>query len=105
MYSQFEFMRQANVDFQLVPPYNHQQNAAKRAIGIRKDHFVAGLASLNPDFPMHLWCRLIHQCTQTLNLMRPSRINPRLSAKAQLNGAFDYNKNTPRSTRHQSPHS
>jgi hypothetical protein len=87
-----QFMRQANVDFQLVPLYNHRQNAAERAIGIWKDRFVAGLASLEPDFPMHLWCRLIHQCTQTLNLMRPSHINPRLSAKAQLNGAFNYNK-------------
>jgi hypothetical protein len=86
------FMRSNSVDFQLVPPYDHRQNAAERAIGIWKDHFVAGLASLDPTFPMHLWCRLIEQCTQTLNLMRPSRINPRLSAEAQLNGAFDYNK-------------
>jgi hypothetical protein len=85
-------MRTANVEFQLVPPYDHRQNAAERPIGIWKDHFVAGLASLDPHFPMHLWCRLIDQCTQTLNLMRPSRINPRLSAEAQLNGAFDYNK-------------
>jgi hypothetical protein len=87
-----KFMRAENVAFQLVPPYDHRQNAAERAIGIWKDHFVAGLASLDPEFPMHLWCRLIDQCTQTLNLMRPSRINPRLSAEAQLNGAFDYNK-------------
>jgi hypothetical protein len=87
-----QYMRENNVDFQLVPPYNHRQNAAERAIGIWKDHFIAGLASLDPTFPMHLWCRLIDQCTQTLNLMRASRINPRLSAEAQLNGAFDYNK-------------
>jgi hypothetical protein len=85
-------MGTANVEFQLVPPYDHRQNAAERSIGIWKDHFVAGLASLDPHFPMHLWCRLINQCTQTLNLMRPSRINPRPSAEAQLNGAFDYNK-------------
>jgi hypothetical protein len=64
-----QFMRQKQVDFQLVPPYDHRQNAAERAIGIWKDHFVAGLASLDPNFPMHLWCRLIDQCTQTLNLM------------------------------------
>jgi hypothetical protein len=87
-----QFMCQADVAFQLVPLYNHRQNAVERAIGIWKDHFVSGLASLDPEFPMHLWCRLIHQCTQTLNLMCPSRINPRLSAKAQLNGAFHYNK-------------
>jgi hypothetical protein len=41
---------------------------------------------------MHLWCRLIHQCTLTLNLLRQSQINPRLLAQAQLNGAFDFNK-------------
>jgi hypothetical protein len=100
-----QFMRTANVDFQLVPPYDHRQNAAERAIGIWKDHFVAGLASLDPHFPIHLWCRLIDQCTQTLNLMRSSRINPRLSAEAQLNGAFDYNK-TPLAPpgRHKGPH-
>jgi hypothetical protein len=87
-----QFMRTAKVDFQLVPPYHHRQNAAERAIGIWKDHFVAGLASLDPHFPMHFWCRLINQCTQTLNLMRPSCINPRLSAEAQRNRAFDNNK-------------
>jgi hypothetical protein len=41
---------------------------------------------------LHLWCRLIRQATTTLNLLRQSHINPRLSAEAQLNGAFDYNK-------------
>jgi uncharacterized protein YgfB (UPF0149 family) len=49
-----QFMRTANLDFQLVPPDNHRHNAAERAIGIWKDHFVAGLASLNPHFSMHL---------------------------------------------------
>ena len=32
------------------------------------------------------------QATQTLNLLRRSRINPQLSAEAKLNGAFDYNR-------------
>ena len=40
---------------------------------------------------MYLWCRLVAQATTTLNILRKSNINPRLSAKAQLNGAFDYN--------------
>jgi hypothetical protein len=47
---------------------------------------------MDPSFPMHLWCRLVEQCTQTLNIMWASRINPPLSAEAQLNGTFDYNK-------------
>jgi hypothetical protein len=84
-------MRAKSVTFQLVPPHNHRRNAAEKAIGTWKDHFIAGLSSLDPNFPMHLWCQLIPQATTTLNLLRQSHINPRLSAEAQLNGAFDFN--------------
>ena len=56
-----------------------------------KEHFISNLAATNPQFPMHLLCRIIDQATTTLNLLRPSCINPRLSAEAHLNGAFDYN--------------
>ncbi len=70
----------------------HRTNAAEKAIDIWKCHFIAGLSSVDPNFPMHLWCRLIAQATTTLNLLRPARLNPRLSAEAHLNGAFDYNR-------------
>jgi hypothetical protein len=70
----------------------HRTNSAEKAIDIWKCHFIAGLSSVDPDFPMHLWCRLIEHATTTLNLLRPSRINHRLSAQAQLHGAFDYNR-------------
>jgi hypothetical protein len=40
---------------------------------------------------MHLWCRLLPQCTMTLNMLRHSRLNPRLSAYTQLEGNFDFN--------------
>jgi len=80
------------IDFQLVPPHYHRNNPAEKAIGTWKEHLITGLCSADPNFPLHLWDRLISQCTTTLNLLRPSNINPRLSAKAQLSGAFDYNK-------------
>ena len=86
------FLREASVKFQLVPPYLHRTNAAERAIQTYKDHIIAGLSRCNPNFPLHLWDRLIPHTTLTLNLLRPSRINPRLSAEAQLNGAFDFNR-------------
>jgi hypothetical protein len=86
------FMLTAGTTYQLAPPNMHQTNAAKKAIDTWNYHFIAGLSSLDPSFPMHLWCRLISQATTTLNLLRPSRINPRLSAEAQLNGAFDCNR-------------
>ena len=86
------FLREASVKFQLVPPYLHRTNAAERAIQTYKDHLIAGLSSCDPNFPLHLWDRLIPHATLTLNLLRPSRLNPRLSAEAQLNGAFDFNR-------------
>jgi hypothetical protein len=87
-----QFMTSENIDFQLVPPHVHRRNAAERAIRTFKNHFIAGLCSTDKDFPLHLWDRLLPQALISLNLLRGSRINPRLSAYAQLHGAFDYNR-------------
>ena len=45
-----------------------------------------------PNFPLSNWCRLLPQAKLTLNLLRPSRLNPKLSAYAQLEGAFDFTR-------------
>jgi hypothetical protein len=87
-----QFLRDAHVDFQLAPPHVHRRNAAERAIQTFKNHFVAGLSSTDEQFPLHLWDRLLPQALLTLNLLRTSRINPQLSAHAQLFGAFDFNR-------------
>jgi hypothetical protein len=44
------------------------------------------------DFPLHLWDKLVPQALISLNSMRGSRINPKLSAWAQVHGNFDYNR-------------
>ena len=49
-----KFMTNNSVAYQLVPPHIHRRNLAERAIGTWKDHFIAGLSSLDPQFPMHL---------------------------------------------------
>jgi hypothetical protein len=77
---------------ELVPPHMHRRNAAERAIWTWKNHFVAGLCSTNTRFPMHLWDRLLAQASITLNLICPSRRNPKISAYNMLEGTFDYNK-------------
>jgi hypothetical protein len=87
-----DFMKSKQVDYQLAPPHCHRRNSAERAIRTWKNHFIAGLASTDKNFPLHLWDRLIPQAVTTLNLLRQSRLNPHLSAKAQLNGTFDYNR-------------
>ena len=86
------FLRESSVKFQLVTPYLHGTNASERAIQTYKYHLIAGLSSCNPNFPLHIWDRLIPHATLTLNLLRPYRLNPRLSAEAQLDGAFDFNR-------------
>jgi hypothetical protein len=85
-------MTKAGIRLQLAPPHIHRRNAAERAIQTFKNHFIAGLCSTDKDFPMHLWCRLLPQASITLNLLWVSRINPKLSAYAQLNGNFDFNR-------------
>ena len=47
--------------------------------------------STHKDFPLHLWCLLLPQAIVTLNLLRPSIINPTLLAHAQIHGLFDFN--------------
>jgi hypothetical protein len=87
-----QFNKTNNVDFQLVPPHMHRRNAAERAIRTWKNHFVSGLCSTDSRFPLHLWDRLLAQATITLNLLRPSRRNPKVSAYTMLEGTFDFNK-------------
>jgi virulence-associated protein VapD len=50
-----------NIAYQLVPSHCHRHSAADRAIRNFKENFVAGLSSVDPSFPMHLWDRLLPQ--------------------------------------------
>ena len=82
-------LQNKNITLQLVTPHMHRNNPAERAIQTWKDHFLAGLASVHPDFPMNEWDRLIPQANITLNLLRASRTHPQLSAYASMFGQFD----------------
>jgi hypothetical protein len=86
------FFTANNVEYQLVPPRCHRRNAAECAIQAFKENFVAGLTSVDPTFPLHLWDGLLPQAEITLNLLRTSRLNPQLSAAAHFHGLVDYNK-------------
>ena len=86
------FLKVYDIEHQLAPPYDHRTNPEDKAIDTLEAHFIAGLASVNPAFPIHLWCRLIPFAILTLNLLHQSNVNPNLSAYAQVHGAFDFNK-------------
>ena len=62
-------LRKEKIQHQLVPPNCHRANAAERAIQTFKNHFKAGLATLDPDFPVKEWDRLLPQAELTLNLL------------------------------------
>jgi hypothetical protein len=85
-------LNQHDMQSQLAPPHMHRRNAAERAIQTFKNHFIAGICSADPNFPLRLWDRLLPQATITLNLLRQSRIIPMVSAHSQLYGHYDFNQ-------------
>jgi hypothetical protein len=85
------FLHSKDIECQLVAPHVHQQNAAERVIQTFKNNFITMPCSTDKQFPIHLWDRLIPQSAITLNLLRQSCLNPKLSAHAKLNGPFNYN--------------
>ena len=85
-------LQKKDIAYQLVPPHIHRANAAERAIQTYKNHFLAGLSSCNPEFPLREWDRLTIQAEITLNLLRNAHINPKLSAYAYLFGPYDFNQ-------------
>ena len=85
-------MHKNKINFQLVPPHLHRANAAEGAIRTWKNHFITILCGLDPRSPLQLWDKLLEQTKLTLNLLRPSHLNPRMSAEAIMNGPFDFNR-------------
>ena len=86
------FMKSIDVNYQLVEPHTHRVNAAECAIRTFKNHLVAGLSSVHPKFPIYLWDELLPQAFITLNLLRTSRICPKISVYAHLHGTFDFDR-------------
>jgi hypothetical protein len=86
------YFTEQGIDYQLALPHIHRRNNAERAIQTFKNHFISGLCSVDPNFLLKLWDKLLPQGTLMLNLLRKSRINPLMAAYAQLNGHFDFNR-------------
>ena len=84
-------MKKNQIQWKLVPPGNHRRNAAEQQIRNLKNHFISILSGTDPEFPLHLWDKLITQACIPINLLRNSHINLHLSSEAHLNGNFNYN--------------
>ena len=77
---------------QLVEPHNHISNAEEWAIQTFKNHTIAGLCTCDKDFLSVLWCKLIKQAQDTLNMLRTLRVHPKLSTYHVLEGLHDFNR-------------
>ena len=73
-------------------PENTLNQKTRKSTGTFKDHLISVLATVHPNLPLHLRCRLIPLAVTTLNLLRPSQLNPKLFAYEILKGTFSYNK-------------
>ena len=85
------YLEDEGIKMQLVEPHNHRSNAAERAIQTFKNHTIAGLCTCDEDFPSVLWCKLIKQAQDTLNMLRTLHVHPQLSANHVLEGPHDFN--------------
>ena len=86
-----KFIKDNELKYELAPARDHHTLPAERAIQTFKDHFVATLYGADKDYPTNQWDRLLPQAQLTCNLMQQSKINPKLSAYAQVWGQYDYN--------------
>jgi hypothetical protein len=84
-------LRLRGITCTLVPPNNHRSNNAERAIQTFKNHFIAGLSTCDPSFPVSEVKDIVPQVLITLNLLRKSRSSP-LTAQEEIHGLFDSNR-------------
>jgi hypothetical protein len=87
-----QYIHQQRIQFELVPPGNHRRNQAEHVIQTFKAHFITILAGVHDKFPLSLWCHLLKPMELTLNLLRQSKVAPKISAFAHIHGHTDYTK-------------
>ena len=87
-----KYLESQNIKVQSVTPFDHRVNAAERAIKTFKNHTISGLCICDKELPSILWCKLIQQLQDTLNMLRNSRVHPKLSAFHVLEGQHDFNR-------------
>jgi hypothetical protein len=86
------YLTKHGITLDLAPPGQHRRNKAERAIRTFKNHFISILAGVDPTFPAHFWCTLIHQAEITINCLRESTCHPRMSAWDEINGPLDFSR-------------
>ena len=76
----------------MTPIDTQRRNAAENDIRTWKKYFVLGISDTNRMSPMHLRDILLEQVKITLNMIRPSRRNLKISSHSMLEIKFYYNR-------------
>ena len=74
-----------------VEAHNHRVNASEPAVKTAKYHIIAHVSRLDHQCPIQLWSKILPQKQDTLNMLRTSCNNNKLTAYEELNGKFDWN--------------
>ena len=85
-----DFIASQQTQQQYTPPDMHRTNPSEKALQTYKCCVKSTIASLPPHFPLSYWCRLLPQVDLSVNIVRPSRQNPLLSAWATMEGEYHF---------------
>ena len=85
-------MTTMDIKYQLVTPSNHRSNSSDRLIYTFKNQLIVVICSVDADFHLQLWYRMLQQATISLNLLQQSSLHPHLSIYTHIHGGFDYNR-------------
>ncbi len=83
------YLKPHDVTLQLVKPHNHRVNAGEGAIQTFKNRFIGVLDTTDVNFPVQLWNKLTPQVQDSINLLRRSRIKPKVSVYEALESPYD----------------
>ena len=73
-------INERNLTYQIASSGDHRLLPVERVIQTFKNRFISILYGADRTFPINQWDRLFPQTVMTLNMVRRSRINPRLLA-------------------------
>jgi hypothetical protein len=85
-----EYYHASGIPIQYFPPSNHHANVAEKAIQTFKTHFIATIATCDPEFTIVDGDLLLDQAELTLNLLRFSTVEPTKSAWEHVHGPYDF---------------
>ena len=86
------YFESANIGIQLVETHNHQVNAAERAVQTYKNLFISGLCTCDKKNLTVLSSKLVKQFQDSCNMLRTSRVHPKLLAYHVLEGFHNFNR-------------